>query len=105
MEPADLWAIANLKFPELPPIEFDHAPPMPVVIKDFATEAELRVVCRWPPSNGTATIVGCANNHDPTVCRIYLGPIPEFSGLTRNIVIRHELAHCNNWPADHPGMR
>jgi hypothetical protein len=105
MTPADLWAIVNLKFPQLPPIEFDHIPDQVVTIKDVPSEAELRKVCRWPPSDGTTTIVGCADIRDPRVCRIYLGPRPEWSGLTRNLVIRHELGHCNSWPPDHPGMR
>jgi hypothetical protein len=45
MEPADLWAIANLKFKELPPVEYDHAATDAVEIVDMSTEKELREVC------------------------------------------------------------
>jgi hypothetical protein len=24
-------------------------------------------------------------------------------GWNSDIIIRHELGHCNGWPADHPG--
>jgi hypothetical protein len=102
MEPADLWAIANLHFKELPPVEFDHPTEDPVEIVDVATEAELRNICGYTNSN--LTIVGCAAAL-PGLCRIYLGPRPAWTGLTRNIVIRHETGHCNHWPGDHPGMR
>lgn len=102
MEAADLWAIANLKFPELPPPEYDHMPDRPITIKDFPTEAQLRVACGWPASPYGGTLVGC---FDASLDRINLGPIPSWTGLTRNLVIRHELGHANKWPADHPGMR
>src|SRR5262249_34627286 len=54
MTPADLWALANLTFGELPPIEFDHYPDKSVTIKDISTEKELRVLCGWP-ANSSAT--------------------------------------------------
>lgn len=106
MEPADLWALANLRFAELPPIEFDHVPDKKLVmIKDVATEEELRTICRWPKTSA-ATLVGCADTKDPDVCHIYIsGSIPSWAGLTRNIVIRHEMGHCNGWPGTHEGMR
>jgi hypothetical protein len=28
-----------------------------------------------------------------------------FDGLSYEIVLRHEVGHCNGWPGDHPGMR
>ena len=106
MEPADLWALANLRFAELPPIEFDHVPNKKLVtIKDVAAEEELRAICRWPKTS-PATLVGCADTSDPHVCHIYLsGKIPSWAGLTRNIVLRHEMGHCNGWGKDHEGMR
>jgi hypothetical protein len=99
MTPADLWAIANLKFKELPPAEYDHAPDKAVIIEDIKTEAELRVRCNWPKEGG-GNLVGCTDGH-----HIYLGPLPGWSGLTRNIVLRHEIGHVNGWPKDHAGMR
>jgi hypothetical protein len=108
MEPADLWAIANLKFTELPPAEFDHATKDAVEIIDMPTEKELREVCHLTEAYRGANVVGCAAPKGQLAfdrCIIYLGPRPAWAGLTRNIVIRHETGHCNGWPGDHPGMR
>jgi hypothetical protein len=103
MTTADLWAIANLRFKELPPVEYDHMPDKIVTITDISTEAELRTRCGWTDTG--KTIVGCAAATDPHLCHIYLGPRPSWTGLTRNIVLRHEMGHCSGWPADHPGIR
>jgi len=36
------------------------------------------------------------------ICKIFLGPPQtERTGVTRNIVLRHEIGHCEGWPADH----
>src|SRR5262249_3356303 len=102
MTTADLWAIANLRFKELPPVEYDHMPDKIVTITDISTEAELRTRCGWTDTG--KTIVGCAAATDPHLCHIYLGPRPSWTGLTRNIVLRHEMGHCSGWPADHPGI-
>src|SRR5215469_13805947 len=103
MEPADLSAIANLKFAELPPIEYDHPVKQAVFISDVPITKELQEICDFS-IDAKLFIVGCAAV-EATVCRIYLGPRPSWTGLTRHIVIRHELGHCNGWPKDHPGMR
>jgi hypothetical protein len=102
MTTADLWALANLKFKELPPIEYDYLPDTIVTIEDVATEAELRKRCNWKDT--AKTIVGCAGVFEH-VCHILLGPRPDWAGLTRNIVIRHEMGHCNGWGSDHAGIR
>jgi hypothetical protein len=105
MEPADLWALANLRFKELPPIEFDHMPDRPVTTTDIRTEADLRVRCGWPPAPAGGILVGCADILPFTSpCRIYLGPTGG-TGVTRNIVLRHEIGHCNGWGKDHAGIR
>jgi len=104
MTPADLWAIANLKIKQLPPLEYDHYPDDKlVVVKDIATEKELRTVCNYEKQG--VNLIGCADMRYPPFCHIYLGPIPEWTGVTRNINLRHELGHCNGWPGDHPGIR
>jgi len=104
MQPPDLWAIANLRFKELPPVEYDRPYEGALLIIDVNSEEKLRQICGHPPKglNGD-TMVGCARPGDPAT--IYLGPIPARAGLTRNIVIRHELGHLNGWSAAHEGMR
>src|SRR5262249_10996800 len=105
MEPADLWAIANLRFKELPPVEFDRPVGLWVEIMDIPTEAGLREVCGYPPYDGKI-LVGCAELRPGDLCHIFVGP-PQYerTGVTRNIVIRHEMGHCNGWGKDHAGMR
>jgi len=98
MEPADLSAIATtMPRNQLPPAQFDHAVSGPVEIVDVATEDRLRALCGWPASKGE-TLVGCAAVL-PTLCRIYVGP--PAGGVTRNLIIRHEMGHCSGWPKDH----
>jgi hypothetical protein len=38
-------------------------------------------------------------------CRVVIAPEPDAKrvGLTRDILLRHEIAHCNGWPGDHRG--
>lgn len=102
MEPADLWAIVNLKIKhQIPPPQYDHAVKGAVQITDVETTERLLEVCRGAFIPSGAILVGCAQV-TPELCRIYLGPIPSWTGITRNINLRHELGHCIGWPADHP---
>jgi hypothetical protein len=40
-------------------------------------------------------------------CHVYIAEdeILKAAGLTYEIAYRHEIGHCNGWPADHPGAR
>src|SRR5262249_46223249 len=40
-------------------------------------------------------------------CTIWMAPESEIvaRGLTWELVMRHEIGHCNGWPADHAGGR
>jgi hypothetical protein len=101
MQPADLWAIAATMPPnQLPPAQFDHPVLNPVEIVDVATEDRLRTLCGWPAKDNMI-LVGCAATL-PTLCRIYVGPPrTRETGITRNLIIRHEMGHCSGWPKDH----
>jgi hypothetical protein len=101
MEPADLWAIANLKHKQLPPIEFDHPTKRRTHIIEIDNEAELRKRCGWPADPYGGIMVGCTKvyNLEPYAdggCEIFVGP-PQTArtGVTRNLIIRHEMGHCN----------
>jgi hypothetical protein len=43
----------------------------------------------------------------PIGCELIISPdsIIALAGLTLEFVKRHEIAHCNGWPADHRGAR
>ena len=99
MDAADLAALAKLTFKELPPEKYDVAIHTSVEVIDVKSRDELHKICGHVGVN----ILGCALV-GTMICRVYLlDPMP--AGLTRNIVLRHELGHCAGWPADHPGIR
>src|SRR5262249_1611091 len=104
MDEADHWAIANLKIPQLPPVEFDHPVKGPVEVIDVETTDKLLEVCKGVNIPKGMIIIGCASR-TPYLCRIYLGPIPKWSGVSRNLNLRHETGHCNGWGKDHAGIR
>jgi hypothetical protein len=104
MEEADHWTIANLTFKELPPVEYDHPVKGPVVVVDYKNETALRAACNVYPPAGY--LVGCAPQLGNPCQILLLGSVnPAVHGLTRNIVLRHEMAHCNGWPRTHEGIR
>jgi len=104
-EPEDMWAFVNLKFPEIPPVEFDHPFDGKATIY-YATD-EI-----WNPCGKTrkdypdGDLAGCAWPHDGQ-CTIIIAPLKILRkyGLTPRIVLRHELGHCNGWGQDHAGAR
>lgn len=104
MNAADYYSIATLRIKQLPPVEFDHAYDGPVEVVDVPTEKRLRQLCGFEHTHEGSNVIGCAARLS-NLCRIYLGPIPQRSGTTYNINLRHELGHCNGWPGDHPNAR
>src|SRR5262245_21614901 len=102
MQPADLWALATIRLKQLPPPQYDHPVKGPVEVTDIPTEEALRKICGYTQP-GTI-LIGCAHV-SAELCSVYLGPIPSWTGITRNINLRHELGHCNGWPGDHVGIR
>jgi hypothetical protein len=106
---ADYEARKHLTFKQQPPDEFDHLVVGVVTVIQHDTEAALRAVCGLNPEG---TLVGCAvrtiyGGAPDETCRIHLGPEQAIlaGGLTRNLVLRHEAAHCNGWGGDHAGIR
>lgn len=85
-----------------PPVIYSH--PFPGKVIELRLSADdVHDVCRWPtqkPSQQSQTrITGCAFLHRDDLCIIVMPidmPEPRLSALRR-----HEIAHCNGWPADH----
>ena len=81
----------------LPPSQYDHPPQIPVIEKVLPWN-ELQRLCRAserPIYNGTGYgLWGCATVKGGK-CYVARLDVPG--------VKRHELAHCNGWPKDHPG--
>jgi hypothetical protein len=81
----------------LPPEEYDHPYQGQTVIRWKDTADEVRDACKTPLLPG----LGCAHLSDGW-CIITLPrtPVLKSAGYTANVVIRHEMAHCNGWPRE-----
>jgi len=101
-------AHAEPLFQYLPPAEYDKPYTGELIIKQVATEQDVRDACpgaaaafdRNPQSHATA----CNYNYG-TRCEIIIVSDKVFKalGLTYAASLRHELGHCNGWSKDHPG--
>ena len=92
-----------------PPLEYDHPYAGNLTIERVADPEALLVQC---PTLKNA--VGCAKfPQDRSWCKIFIvsdeyinsKSIPAtrtLFGYSYQNFLRHELAHCNGWPADHP---
>jgi len=88
----------------IPPVEFDHPYRGDFVILRLKDQAEIRANC------GPTTLpyhLGCGQRATSGICVMILAT-DEFirsKGWSPEIVLRHEIGHCNGWPADHKGAR
>jgi hypothetical protein len=88
----------------LPPPEYDHHYEGDLTIKLVDSVEHLAIVCKWPEVRPNS--LGCATVRSDH-CIIYLvqDDVARERGWNNGIILRHELGHCNGWPADHPGAR
>ena len=103
-------APAALAGTQAPPVRYDHPHrSLRILERDyFDVDPICRAMfprARFPLATNTHRILGCAGIGDGRrpcwiiVPRAGEGLIPEEQ---RAEIIRHERAHCNGWPADHP---
>jgi hypothetical protein len=78
-----------------PPAKYDH-PYDGEVEERVVSEAEVRTVCT---SMGTDHLVAACSWQNDGTCYIV---IPNDGQAPVDTYRRHEIAHCNGWPADHP---
>lgn len=74
----------------VPPQRFDHGYSGTLQVEIESSES-IKFEC------GERAIA--CSMHFPGTCIVYL---PEQSRLKREDILRHETAHCNGWPANHP---
>src|SRR5262249_41617701 len=94
----------------LPPAIYDRPYTAGELTISEASQDHIRRECNRP---GNRPIFGCtALRHWPDgrqECWIWIAPTAEIEGFgpgwTREIVLRHEIGHCNGWPNDHAGAR
>lgn len=91
------------KYLILPPVEFDRPYTGKLTVETVATREELKPICG---SVFTQFTLACAFRR-PDSCRIVIveESIIKAYRWTRELVMRHEIGHCNGWPGDHPGER
>jgi hypothetical protein len=97
MPPSAAKPIAKPGSDKLPPAEFDHAFIGEVRIVTVYSDAELIKACQ------TFTTVACAQTVN-RVCVVHIRDNVE-RVVSRDIVMRHEVGHCNGWGKDHAGAR
>ena len=108
-EPCENWQVKPAPMPGgkilvLPPVEYDKA--FTGKLQEIRVPPEtMRTIC--PKTNMPLTL-GCAYpTRDQSECLIIMvaDEIIRAAGWTAEIVRRHEIGHCNGFPADHRGMR
>jgi hypothetical protein len=88
----------------VPPPEYERPYKGELVIVD-ANQEMVREKC--PAAKFTLGVsLGCAHR-GATYCWIYLAPKADMkaAGFPYDLVLRHEIAHCNGWPGDHRDAR
>lgn len=90
----------------LPPEEFDHPYDGHLMIEHARSEEEVRERC--PGGNFPRHALACARVHKYAPMCIIVKVSDDTlraHGYDPAVVMRHEIAHCNGWPADHKGAR
>jgi hypothetical protein len=90
----------------LPPPEYDIPYSGRLTITRLASQDEVRAACpaaKWPANVALA----CNLRWGTTRCDVYIvaDNVLNGYGIDYDSTLRHELAHCNGWPGDHPGAR
>ena len=86
----------------LPPAEFDHEYKGQLVVTKWNDYSLIQLICKE-----TKNAIACSYRTYDSVsgetlsCLIMLGPVAH----NDERALRHEMAHCNGWPGDHPGAR
>ena len=83
----------------VPPPEYDRAYKGHLIISRVDSTNEVGRLC-----GQTGPMISCSQLRD-NECDIIVATddIIRDLGYPVDIVLRHEIAHCNGWPKDHPG--
>ena len=86
---------------ELPPAKYDH--PFEGVVRVDRDMHDCKEDM-GPNKARLACTTGRVAYHDVPHCIIHMLPDEELRarGFTSEMILRHEVGHCNGWPEDHP---
>jgi hypothetical protein len=89
----------------MPPPEYDRPYDGVLVTTVANSQKQVREWC--PDAKFTLGVALACTHRYPTGCRMVIASdkLLTAAGFPAEMVKRHELAHCNGWPADHPGPR
>jgi hypothetical protein len=87
----------------LPPPEFDYEYKGQMIVTKWNDYSLIRHICKdiVPPAVACSYRTYELDTGKPVSCLIILGPLVWDDPRT----LRHEIAHCNGWGADHKGAR
>jgi hypothetical protein len=102
-------AAVNADPDSLPPVKYDYPYRGKLTVK-YGTMSQLWSWCGGP----RVPFYACAHSRGPS-CSIYIVHVGTKVGRGNNYritdhawtrsTLRHEIAHCNGWPGNHPGER
>lgn len=102
---AALLMVPTVAFAQMPPKKYDH----PFDGKLTITEVEYgtaRAFCRKNYNSASMAKYGCATLYEDGSCHIVVSKQSSKNpGYRKSQVLRHEIGHCNGWPANHPNAR
>jgi hypothetical protein len=83
----------------VPPLEYDRAYKGKLIISRIDSTTEVGLLC-----GQAAPMLSCSQRRD-NECEIIMATdnVIRIFGYLVDVVLRHEIAHCNGWPQDHPG--
>jgi hypothetical protein len=99
-------AAATERMRLVPPPEYDH--PYKgrwLRIIEAPSQEEVRRMCPETKFHPLIGALACTHRIDANICTIVIVSDSELNrvGFSPDVVRRHEIAHCNGWPADHKG--
>jgi hypothetical protein len=86
----------------LPPVEYDHPFKGILIFSEGHDQDTMRRLCRV--TTLTVPLPACVVAKTDDWCVIVVAA-PDQGSDPRDLVIRHEIGHCNGWSADHRGAR
>jgi hypothetical protein len=89
----------------VPPPKYDHPYAGNLAIWPVKTQQQVRDACPNAKFNLGHALACTWRFPGGETCRIVMVPDDQIkaAGLPVELVKRHEIAHCNGWPADHDG--
>ena len=86
----------------VPPAEYDHDYNGELIVLR-TTRAAVAEACHSAVTGDRATTLGCAKITGYNKCTVWIASDDQQRGWNYNLVLRHEVAHCNGWKHDEHG--